>query len=181
VKTTGLFAFQQVKSIAGAIDGTSNTIAFCESTVGAIKVPKGTRLIGLVSVPMPAASLQQNAFNNPAQVKAGIATCSAAWAPGGAGSIDTQRGDNWTEGGMAQTLFNTICPPNDQNDEWAYCSSTGSGACSNISNSDSYRPGGINALIADGPVKFMKDSTNQITWWSLGTIAGNEVVSSDSY
>ena len=52
---------------------------------------------------------------------------------------------------------------------------------SNYSNADSYHPGGVNTLMADGSVKFMKDSVNQSTWWSLGSIAGGEVVSSDSY
>jgi prepilin-type processing-associated H-X9-DG protein len=82
---------------------------------------------------------------------------------------------------MCATLFNTIVPPNGESDEWAYCAATASGACSNFSNADSYHPGGINALLADGSVKFMKDSTNQFTWWGLGTIAGGEVISSDSY
>ena len=35
--------------------------------------------------------------------------------------------------------------------------------------------------MADGSVKFIKDSINQLTWWALGTIAGGEVISSDSY
>jgi prepilin-type processing-associated H-X9-DG protein len=56
-----------------------------------------------------------------------------------------------------------------------------SGACSNFSNSDSYHPGGVNVLLADGHVAFIKDSVNQRTWWALGTIASGEVISSDSY
>ncbi len=180
-KTTGLFAWQQSKSLGAVIDGTSNTIAVAESTVGNPVVKKGQRLIGLVNVSFPAGSLQQNAFNNPTAVKAAIRACSLAWAPGGPGSTDVQRGDNWVQGAMCSTLFNTICTPNDQNDEWAYCSSFGSGACSNISNSDSYHPSGVNVGMADGSVRFIKDSVNQVTWWSLGTIAGGEVISSDSY
>jgi len=41
--------------------------------------------------------------------------------------------------------------------------------------------GGVNALIADGSVRFMKDSINQNTWWALGSKASGEVISSDSY
>ena len=45
----------------------------------------------------------------------------------------------------------------------------------------SNHPGGVNALLSDGSVKFMKDSIGLPTWWALGTRNGNEVISSDSY
>ena len=45
----------------------------------------------------------------------------------------------------------------------------------------SNHPGGCNVLFADGSVKFVKDSINRMTWWSLGTKAGGEVISSDAY
>ena len=48
-------------------------------------------------------------------------------------------------------------------------------------NSRSYHPGGVNALLGDGSVRFVKDSINGAVWRSLGTVAGGEVVSSDSY
>jgi len=181
VKTTGLFAWQQTKPIGAVIDGTSNSIAFVESTVGSTIQNPHQRLIGLANVALPAAALQQDAFNDPIGVLSGIAACTAAWNAGVKTSIDLQRGDNWVQGAMCSTLFNTVVTPNGDSDEWAYCSGTGSGACSNISNADSYHPGGINGLMADGSVKFFKNTVNQRTWWSLGTIAGGEVLSSDSY
>jgi prepilin-type N-terminal cleavage/methylation domain-containing protein/prepilin-type processing-associated H-X9-DG protein len=180
IPTTGLFAFQQSKKIAQVIDGTSNTIAFAESTVGVPAQTAKQKLIGLANVNIPAAAIQQNAFNNPAGVQSGIATCSQIWQSGATASVDIQRGDSWQQGGMCMTLINTVCTPNDQSDEWAYCSNS-SGAVSNYSNCDSYHPGGINALMGDGSVKFFKNSINQLTWWALGSIAGNEVISSDSY
>ncbi len=82
---------------------------------------------------------------------------------------------------MAMTLFNTIVTPNGQSDAWAYCSALSSGAASNISNSDSYHPGGVNVLMADGHVQFIKNSINPYTWWCLGTMQGGEVLSADSY
>jgi prepilin-type N-terminal cleavage/methylation domain-containing protein/prepilin-type processing-associated H-X9-DG protein len=45
----------------------------------------------------------------------------------------------------------------------------------------SYHPGGVNVAFLDGSVKFVKNSVNQLTWWALGTKAGGEVVSADSY
>jgi prepilin-type processing-associated H-X9-DG protein len=179
VPTTGLFAFQQSKTIAIMTDGTSNTIAFAESTVGSTTERAGQKLIGLVNVALPAAALQQNAFNNPAGVMSGITTCTTVWSTNP--TVDMQRGDNWVQGAMCATLFNTIVPPNGQSDEWAYCSATASGACSNISTVDSYHPGGANVGMGDGSVRFIKNSVNLMTWWGLGTVSGGEVISSDSY
>jgi prepilin-type N-terminal cleavage/methylation domain-containing protein/prepilin-type processing-associated H-X9-DG protein len=45
----------------------------------------------------------------------------------------------------------------------------------------SRHPGGVNVLFGDGSVKFIKDSVSLATWRSLGTRAGGEVISSDSY
>jgi prepilin-type N-terminal cleavage/methylation domain-containing protein/prepilin-type processing-associated H-X9-DG protein len=45
----------------------------------------------------------------------------------------------------------------------------------------SKHPGGVNVCMADGSVKFIKNSINLPTWWALGTRNSGEVVSSDSY
>jgi prepilin-type N-terminal cleavage/methylation domain-containing protein/prepilin-type processing-associated H-X9-DG protein len=45
----------------------------------------------------------------------------------------------------------------------------------------SYHPGGVNVLFADGGVRFAKSSIDAATWRSLGSVAGGEVVSGDSY
>jgi hypothetical protein len=35
--------------------------------------------------------------------------------------------------------------------------------------------------MADGSVKFVKDTINLRVWWAIGTRAGGEVVSADAY
>jgi prepilin-type N-terminal cleavage/methylation domain-containing protein/prepilin-type processing-associated H-X9-DG protein len=179
VPYTGLFAHQQAKSIRDALDGTSNTIAFAEAIVGSSSEQKRQKLIGLTSVNIPAAAIQYNAFTNAAGIRSGIQACTAAWSAGN--SPDIQRGDSWMHGSMAMTLFNTVVVPNGESIEWTYCSQTGSGSASRFSNSSSFHPGGVNVLMADGHVQFIKNSINQTTWWGLGTIAGGEVISSDGY
>jgi prepilin-type N-terminal cleavage/methylation domain-containing protein/prepilin-type processing-associated H-X9-DG protein len=179
VPTSGLFAFQQSKSLNAVVDGTSNTVAFAESTVSSTSTAAKQKLMGLTNVSLPAASVQLSASSSVTGIQAGITACRAAWNAGSTKN-DVQRGDNWVHGAMAMTLFNTVVTPNGESDEWAYCSAT-SGALANFSNADSYHPGGINVLMGDGSVKFVKDSINQLTWWGLGTIAGSEVISSDSY
>jgi prepilin-type N-terminal cleavage/methylation domain-containing protein/prepilin-type processing-associated H-X9-DG protein len=49
------------------------------------------------------------------------------------------------------------------------------------SNASSLHPGGVNVTMADGSVKFVKDTISQLTWWGVGTRAGGEVISSDTF
>jgi prepilin-type N-terminal cleavage/methylation domain-containing protein/prepilin-type processing-associated H-X9-DG protein len=42
-------------------------------------------------------------------------------------------------------------------------------------------PGGLNMLMGDGAVRFIKNSIGYSTWWSLATISGGEIISADSY
>jgi prepilin-type processing-associated H-X9-DG protein len=45
----------------------------------------------------------------------------------------------------------------------------------------SRHPGGVNAMMGDGTVRFIKSSIALSTWRAIGTRGGGEVVSSDSY
>ena len=45
----------------------------------------------------------------------------------------------------------------------------------------SNHPGGVNVALADGSVRFVKDSVNLPVWWGLGTRNGREVISSDAF
>ena len=47
--------------------------------------------------------------------------------------------------------------------------------------SRSYHTGGVNALLADGSVHWIKNTIQFQTWRALGTVAGCEVISSDAY
>ena len=177
--STGLFAFQQSYGLNTCIDGTSNTIAFVESTVGNPVTSKGQKNIGMTNVAGLATAQLQDASSNPTLTLAGLAACDAAQRSGSY-SVDTQRGKNWLHGSFAFTLCNMVPLPNRNNNTWTYCSPTGSGSAAQYSEADSFHPGGINTLLGDGSVRFIKNSINQKTWWSLGTKAGGEVISADS-
>jgi prepilin-type N-terminal cleavage/methylation domain-containing protein/prepilin-type processing-associated H-X9-DG protein len=45
----------------------------------------------------------------------------------------------------------------------------------------SRHPGGVNVLMGDGAVRFLKDTINNTTWWAIGSRNGGEVVSAESY
>jgi prepilin-type N-terminal cleavage/methylation domain-containing protein/prepilin-type processing-associated H-X9-DG protein len=46
---------------------------------------------------------------------------------------------------------------------------------------NSYHPGGVNVVYADGSVHFVKSTISPVTWWAIGTRAGGEVISADQY
>ncbi|SIO14947.1 prepilin-type N-terminal cleavage/methylation domain-containing protein/prepilin-type processing-associated H-X9-DG domain-containing protein [Singulisphaera sp. GP187] len=176
--TTGLFAYQRVYGLRDMLDGTSNTIAFSESTVGNPKSILGQINIGLTNVAGAAAGEFADAWTNPNAVITALASCDSAWQNRSA-TIDAQRGKNWIHGSMAFTLFNTLAMPNSS--KWSYCSGNGSGSASTFGEADSYHSGGVNVLMGDGSVKFIKNTVNRNTWWSLGTRANGEVISADAY
>ncbi len=45
----------------------------------------------------------------------------------------------------------------------------------------SKHPGGVNSLLCDGSVRFVKNSINVLVWQGLGTRNGGEVISADAY
>jgi prepilin-type N-terminal cleavage/methylation domain-containing protein/prepilin-type processing-associated H-X9-DG protein len=179
--TTGLFTFQRSNGLQSVTDGTTNTIAFAEAVVGTQSLQMHRKFIGFNSVSALASSVLSDAESAPQVALAGLQACSKVWATGSGGKIDKQRGENWAHGCMALSLFNTVATPNAYSDEWTHCSSISSTALADLSNSDSYHPGGVNVLMTDGSVRFIKDSINRFTWWALGTKANGEVISGSSY
>ena len=179
MQTTGLFTWHNCYGLNSCLDGSSNTIAFAEAVVGNQSQTARQKRIGVVNVGAIQAYETDNALNNVANTKLALQACQSAWQAGT--GLDLQRGENWAHGCMAMTLFNTVGTPNDFGDSWTYCSRIGSGARSDLNSADSYHPGGVNVTMGDGSVRFIKDSVSMVTWMSLGTKAGGEVISADSY
>ena len=62
------------------------------------------------------------------------------------------------------------------------CAAGCDAASMNYANAQSNHSGGVNCLMGDGSVKFVKDSVAfASTWWALGTKANGETVGSDQY
>jgi len=55
------------------------------------------------------------------------------------------------------------------------------GGTSAMITATSNHSGGVNVCMADGSVKFIKDSIAATTWWALGTRNGGEIISADAY
>jgi prepilin-type processing-associated H-X9-DG protein len=58
---------------------------------------------------------------------------------------------------------------------------TASGGNYYVYASRSRHPGGVNAILGDGSVRFIKNSINFTTWMALSTTKGQEIISGDSY
>jgi prepilin-type processing-associated H-X9-DG protein len=104
----------------------------------------------------------------------------------------------WCNGGVYYSGFTTAMPPNMQVStvsratgspitgktlpmDWDSVDENDGGPTYMALCASSYHPGGVNALFADGSVRFVKSSVSPVTWRGLGTIAGGEVISGDAY
>jgi prepilin-type N-terminal cleavage/methylation domain-containing protein/prepilin-type processing-associated H-X9-DG protein len=163
-------------SIASIIDGTSNTASFSER-VKAIGIQGNspfdtTRPNANVSF---TAGVSSTVETTP---QAFYQQCLAAPPTPGPGNQnqgnndDNIGGANWWSGQPALTRYAHIMTPN----TWT-CRS-GLQMC-HVANSR--HPGVVNVLFCDGSTRAIKSTINTAPWWALGTRAGGEVISADSY
>jgi len=180
--------------IRDATDGASNTIAFGEMLVGVAGRGNTYRGNGVntggsnpFGKPASGTDVQQKPL---AEFNAALAECNTAWQALPPGSTNGQGmkeyiGELWALGERAYTLFNTVIPPNSKQYPWGNCKVIGGKGSApgeaTFSKASSNHPGGCNFTFGDGSVKFLKDTINTQVYWSLGTRAGGEVISADSY
>ena len=94
--------------------------------------------------------------------------------------LTRRQGMSWVMGEMCCTAYNHVAPPNGK-------TCAGLGFSGNMANMpmqvppSSRHPGGVNVMMGDGSVKFIKSTVSLPTWRALGTRSGGEVVSSDAY
>jgi prepilin-type N-terminal cleavage/methylation domain-containing protein/prepilin-type processing-associated H-X9-DG protein len=139
--------------IAAVLDGLSNTVAFSESLLGAGgTAPAGATDVRLYYKQVTALS---------------AANCDAST------TLVTDRGALWADGAYNCGLYNNVRVPNSpvmdcvqhSNPAWKAARSRHSG--------------GVNAVLADGSVRFVSDTIGGATWAAAGTRAGGEVMGSD--
>jgi prepilin-type N-terminal cleavage/methylation domain-containing protein/prepilin-type processing-associated H-X9-DG protein len=190
---TGMFAYWNCFGVRDCLDGTSNTIMFAESLVGNPGTPvlPGQRNNGATGAGSGGTINGFNFMNvNDAStlsyqgvIVPAFGVCTQTLAKGG-GHVSNATGNRWGWGAVGITLFNTVATPNSKLAPWNSCkaSCTSCGPDDDqFSNAQSNHPGGVNVLFGDGSVRFVKDSISPQTWMALGTKAGSETISSDSY
>jgi prepilin-type N-terminal cleavage/methylation domain-containing protein/prepilin-type processing-associated H-X9-DG protein len=185
----GVFYYSPTGAVIGirdVTDGTSNTIAFTETRIGTglttIFSPT-TDLVFLGQYPgglTRASSQLTGPLLGVATLQQWLGQCAAALKTANRGGHTVYTGQSWAYGIVGYTIGQVVQPPNPP---YPSCSVNGTGASQNPDslNISSYHTGGANVLMCDGSVKFLKDSTNVNTIWSIASRNGGEVVSADSY
>jgi len=192
--TTGLFTQWSANGLQACTDGSSNIVAYSEALTGN---GQGSGYGGSMTNPSPStyrgnfimsppsggiATGLSDAFQNVAGVKADLLSCASGFQLAAAGSIADHRGYRWADSATGWTMFNTIQPPNDTYNGCRFgCNAECDPSCGSFYGASSAHPGGVNTLMADGSVRFVKNSVSQLIWWGLGTKAGGEIIGSDSY
>jgi len=105
-------------------------------------------------------------------------------------TVNDHRGDIYNDDRNA-SMFMAYTPPNSSFHDWmdgGYCSypfgtnpPCDGSKTPGFNASRSFHPGGVNALLSDGSVKFFKNSINITTWRALASTQGGEIISADSY
>jgi prepilin-type N-terminal cleavage/methylation domain-containing protein/prepilin-type processing-associated H-X9-DG protein len=171
--TNGMFWYGSAVTMGQISDGTSNTMLASQ-----IRMGDGTNATG----PRPTDGRRQYAQNG------ALSPALPGLSQGGqqirnpdlaamTSSISSWRGDrgySWLVGRLVSNGFSAYLPPNSQIPDLA---AHGRGWHA----ARSFHPGGVQVLLADGSVRFVKDTVNLESWRALATRNGGEVISSDSY
>ncbi len=172
-------AYSRRVSIASVTDGTSNTAGFSEW----VKGQSGTNSLGKNLVYSLTGSTY--AFGG---FQLDYSACLAAVTP-----LWDYKGEYWSEQDTGRGgPYYHVMPPNKTacvipsiSAGTSSTSGTGSaslpvGSVDSFIGPSSFHSGGVNVLMLDGSVKFVKDSVAINIWVALGTVNGGEVISSDA-
>ena len=187
--STGIFAHLKCYGVQHILDGSSNTMAFSETLVSDTihwtkyrdGIAAGANNPGAPNTTVTGAEAFMAGV---AAVTLDLQQCSSWFQTQQNNPWSDDKGFRWGTGSPGVTLYNSIVTPNSSLYPWAGCRFN-CGGCGfefgSYENVSSFHPGGVNVMMADGSVRFVKNSIDMLTWWKLGTKDGGEVVSSDSY
>jgi prepilin-type processing-associated H-X9-DG protein len=201
-----LFGPNYARRIAMVTDGTSNTLMAsegyighaqmrsCSGTGGSVPSDPVTGTYSFTNIPAPGAASAaalayqiSNCPNSVGKIKEGGPIGHTRWANGGVyySGFTTAMPPNMTVSTVSQAYISSGVPASNFGQnlpmDWDWVDENDGGATYMSLSASSKHAGGVNALFADGSVHFVKNTINPLTWYGLGTIAGGEVISSDSY
>ncbi len=177
IDNRGAFQVNRAKRLSDISDGLSQTVVAAEVKAQQIYLRDFSGGLANVTTPSPVPGPDSDPHVAAPEYNAG-------------GSLQTTGHTEWVDGHVHQTGFTTAWPPNKRihrvGSPLADLDLTGireqnGGPTYSAVNARSYHPGGVNVLMGDGSVKFVKDSINGATWRGLGTIAGGEIIGADAY
>lgn len=145
-------------------DGLSNTVAFSEKLRGRVSDP----------VANPRTDMFRGGLGAPYTADESLNACLAGFDPT---RFLTAAGLTWSVGDPSQTCYNHIIGPNSTMPD---CCLFGGDPIAGIVAARSNHPGGVQAAMADGSVRFFKTSIDRRVWRAVGTRAGGEIIPADS-
>tara|TARA_E500000305_G_scaffold109193_1_gene113561 strand:- start:410 stop:1156 length:747 start_codon:yes stop_codon:yes gene_type:complete len=156
--TDGIFFIDSKTKFRDVTDGTSNTVAMSETLIGsgAADTTRGTANMG----PEGSLAMVWNAT---------AATVQDSWCLDDSLTVTFERGQKWADGSVGDTGFNTFRSPNSFIND---CYSRSSA----IKSARSRHQGGVQALLADGSVRFVSENIHQETWQNLGARNDGKVI-----
>jgi len=173
---------QKIGTIAGIEDGTSNTMAFFERSRGdgdSSRYSPGDVYHG---GPGETWGFPTYVVSNPADLtffRTSYEPACRSYAASNPTTTWDWGGRYWAAGEYTNSVGNANTTPNSKAPDCSGWGGVGTGIGTFSARSN--HSGGVNVLMADGSVKFIKDTINQITWLSLATRSGREVISADAY
>jgi len=198
-----MFGPNYCRTIAGVTDGLSNTLMASEGLIGHAQMRS---CMSPGTAPSDASVGSWTPTNVPppgpasaAALASLLASCPTTGIKAG-GPIGHSR---WCNGGVYYSGFTTAQPPNQTVSatsratlsaganaanfgryvpmDWDSVDENDNGPTYMSLAASSNHPGGVNTLFGDGSVKYIKNTISPVTWRALGTVAGGEVISADSY
>ena len=161
----GMFTDKGVPFPGGLPDGTSNTVCFSEHLKGdwsnAIATPK-TDMIA------PGGT-------SPTTADQAVSQCRAADPNNLSYQWRSDNGGYWIQG-FHMTMYQHVGPPNERSCGWP---STFGGNNAVSMNASSAHTGGVNVLLCDGSVRFVRDGIALTTWRAVGSRDGGEPTAND--
>ena len=166
-------------TLAGMFDGTSNTAGISERVKGvgngnALQLQMTNRDPNRPAatpffVPQP-----DDQDTSPATY---YAACKAVQPQTGELASNGIPGGMWSQMLMGNTCYNHVMTPNGNVCQYGRPDNNHPQGALTAS---SRHAGGVNVMMMDGSVRFIKDSITPQTWWAVGTHAGSEAISSDA-
>jgi prepilin-type N-terminal cleavage/methylation domain-containing protein/prepilin-type processing-associated H-X9-DG protein len=169
-------------TMAGVVDGTSNTAVFSEKLVGVnstATISPGSSMAKRVAFQIPVSVTVDK--GNMAMAVQAMKACQNVPASSPSVGLNWFTGAIWSGGHGSTLRFNAYNHFNTPNGLTCIDDVQAPGDFSDAMTVTSNHSGGVNVGFCDGSVHFVKDSVNYQTWWGLGTRAGGEVISASSY
>ncbi|MGC8640283.1 MAG: DUF1559 domain-containing protein [Isosphaeraceae bacterium] len=158
-RNTGVFWYQSSVGTNAIRDGTSATAMASERCLGVPAHPD-VRADFYVTAPTIAAC------SHASPTQASRYVNSVEWS-----------GGRWGDGCMFYTRYHSIFTPNQPSCNFGSDDYDGQV----IATATSRHPGGVNLLLADGSVRFVKNTIDLRIWQALATIAGGEITGAEQY